>query len=370
MHFTTTPAALLPALADACTGIASNAQSLPILKNLKIVLDAAGLVLTGTDLETEIVTRAQPDTAHSAGACTVDAKRLHNICKALPPCATLTAKLDGERLTLRAAGSRYALATLPVDSFPAFDRTGLGPAAHLPADLLHAAINTVQFASAVNDVRYYLNGLHLYTAAGSLYVVASDGHRLAKWQAPVADLELPPIIIPRAAVQMLARKLKGAKHATLAAGHNKIVIDVDEQSVAAKLIEGWFPDWQRVWPRKLAHTLRIEREPLIQALQRISLVGSEKYRACKFAIQGSELHGELHLSASVQGEGEGNEILVPLEIKSRDFTIGFNAAYLIDALTTATGQEVTLGFTETLNSCLIETPNEPDIGFVVMPMRI
>jgi DNA polymerase III subunit beta len=366
MHFTTTPAALLPALADACTGIASRGQSEPILQNLKLVLDSAGLLITGTDCEVEIVTRAQPDTTHIAGACTVDAKRLHNICKALPPCATLTAKLDGERLTLRAAGSRYALATLPVDSFPAFDRTGLGPAAHLPADLLHAAINTVQFASAVNDVRYYLNGLHLYTAAGSLYVVASDGHRLAKWQAPVADLELPPIIIPRVAVQMLARKLKGAQHATLAAGTNKIVIDVDEQSVAAKLIEGRFPDWQRVWPRELAHTLRIEREPLIQALQRISLVGSEKYRACEFAVKGSELH----LSASAQGEGEGNEILTPLEIQSRDFVIGFNAAYLIDALNVATGPEVTLGFTETLNSCLIETPNEPGIGFVVMPMRI
>lgn len=363
MHFTITPVALLPALADAVTGIAA-ANHWPILHNVKLDLSADGLILTATDLETEIITRAEPASTPTAGAITVDAKRLLNICKALPPDTPITAKLDSERLRLTAAGSRYALATLPAADFPAFDRTGTGPAAAIPADLLYSAIATASFAMAVNDVRYYLNGLHLYTEGGNLYVIASDGHRLVKWQAPADDLELPPLILPGKAVNMIARKLKGASLATLAAGSNKIVIAIDGQSVAAKLIEGRFPDWQRVWPRELPTKLRVHRETLIRALQRIALIHTDKYRSCALSVEGAELR----LNTEVQGEGEGHETIA-IHANQDIAPTGFNAAYLIDALNAATGDEITMGFTEGNTNCLIESEDMPGVGFIVMPMR-
>ena len=371
MHLTITRTALLPPLADA-VGAVEKRQTLPILANVLLRLDATAetLILTGTDLETEIIARAPIETGgpDAAAAITVPAHRFKDLVQCLPEDARLSLTLRDDKPQIKAGSARFSLSTLPADGFPAFDRAGLEAASPFPADLLRSALATTAHAMALQDVRYYLNGLCLYVAADRLHAIASDGHRLAHWEAAIPDYaDTPQIIIPRKAVELLRRRLADADTAALAIGNKTLRLDLDEQSIATKLIEGRYPDYQRVWPRDIAYRYTVDRETLLAACRRIGQVSNEKYKPLTFETAGADIT----LKARTPEQHEGEDTVPILECTSREtISTGFNATYLIDALDTLPGEHVTLSFPERQNACLIESPDLPEAGIIVMPMRI
>lgn len=349
-------------------GAVERRQTIAALANVLIRASDDGLELTATDLELEL--RASTAVAvEEPGETTVSARKLLEICRTLPPEARVQVERDGERVVIRSGRSRFTLATLPATDFPVIeDVQGQVEFSVAQCDLKHA-IESIGFAMAQQDVRYYLNGLLVELAGDRLRTVATDGHRLSLCEvsAQVPETAGHQVIVPRKGVNELGRLLDGDSNEAVAVaiGSSHMQVNLPGLRFTSKLIDGRFPDYTRVVPEGGDKELRAQREALRQALVRASILSNEKYRGVRLAMSSEGLRIQTHNPDQEEAEEE-----VEVDFNGEPLEIGFNVTYLLDILASLEGDEVHVQFSDSNSSCLVTDPASGASRHVVMPMRL
>lgn len=367
MKFIINKAALLSPLQH-ITGVVEKKQTLPILSNTLLKGDASVLSLTATDLEIQIIAEAPIEEIEGTFKTTVPARKFFDICRLLPETAVIEVEVEESAFKLRSGSSRFRLATLPAETYPQFSSGDYIAEFSVASSQLKRALDKTIFCMAQQDVRFYLNGLMIESTNQFLRFVSSDGHRLAFCELP-ADISpgnLPQIIIPRKGILELQRLLAdNDQSVTVSVGANTVRLQTGRIDFHAKLIDGKFPDYQKVMASSTDLTLSIDKEKLKNALLRVSILANDK-------LNGIALHfGNDSLSLSSHNtEQEKAEEELEITYNGQPFSMGFNAAYLIDAVSHIDSDSVTLSFTEKRNSCLIEDYENQQFKFIVMPMRL
>lgn len=351
---------------QAVIGVVERRQTMAILSHVLLRAEEGVLSITATDLEVELIASADVD-MKTAGEVTVPGRKFYDICRALPEACTLEISLSGERLTLKAGRSRFTLSTLQASDFPLVEDVASESDIVVAQTELRSLIDKTQFSMAQQDVRYYLNGLLLETEAAVLRAVATDGHRLALAETSLAKKakDNSQVIVPRKGVLELNRLLDGDGELTIKLGSNHIRVDLEGVRLTSKLIDGRFPDYQRVVPAKAANVVKADRGLLRQALQRIGILSNEKYRGVRLELS----EGTATISANNPDQEEATET-VELEYAGGPMEIGFNVNYLMEALGAVESDEVELHVIDSNSSCLIVSPDTDAIKYVVMPMRL
>ncbi|MDH4055505.1 MAG: DNA polymerase III subunit beta [Gammaproteobacteria bacterium] len=365
MKFTATREALLTPL-QAVIGVVERRQTMPILSNVLLIAKDGQLAVTATDLEVELVARMEVD-AQSDGEITVSGRKLLDICRALPDGSSISVSLSGEKLTVKSGRSKFNLVTLPAAEFPVVEDIKAGQTISVSQAVLGRLIEKTHFSMAQQDVRYYLNGMLLETGGKYLRAVATDGHRLALCKAalPGGELDAQQVIVPRKGVLELQRLLTGEGDLNIELGSNHIRIQLQGIRFTSKLIDGRFPEYERVIPKESSNELKADRTEFKSALQRTAILSNEKYRGIRLVIRDSGVVLQAHNPEQEEAEEELN-----VEYSGEDIEIGFNVNYLLDALGAVEGDEVTVSVQDSNSSCLIRQPGNEDCTFVVMPMRL
>lgn len=348
-------------------GAVERRQTMPILANVLIKTDSNRLTVTGTDLEVELVAEAGELQA-SDGEVTVPARKLLDICRALPDEAQLDFQVDGDRVVVTSGRARFTLSTLPAADFPALDEISSSKELELSERELRHLILRSSFAMANQDVRYYLNGLMLEISASGIRTVATDGHRLAMCEltTPVNTESSQQVIIPRKGVQELLRLLEDSDDKVrLQIGSNHIRATLPHLRFTSKLIDGRFPDYDRVIPKDGDQVMRVERESLRKALSRASILSNEKYRGIRLVLVEGLLRIQAHNPEQEEAEDE-----IEAQYTGKAMEIGFNVTYLLDVLNTVEGDSIDATFKDANSSVLIRDPGAEDALYVVMPMRL
>jgi DNA polymerase-3 subunit beta len=357
---------LLKAL-QAVIGVVERRQTMPILANVLVVAKDRGLTVTASDLEVELIADAAVEKTEVPGEITVPGRKLLDITRALDQDATIGIQLDGDRLVVKAGRSRFVLSTLPAAEFPLVDRLEAINRLNLPQADLARLLDKTQFSMAQQDVRYYLNGLLIETSKRRIRAVATDGHRLALCEIPIEnqDVTSMQVIVPRKGVIELHRLLGAGQEVALAIGSNHVRANLDGIQITSKLIDGRFPDYERVIPTSEAATLEADRETLRGALQRAAILSNEKYRGVRLEL-GPNL---LRIQANNPDQEEARDE-VEVQYDGEAIEIGFNVTYLLDALSAVEGETVAIDFVDANSSCLIRSPKGGPAKYVVMPMRL
>lgn len=352
-------------------GVVERRQTLPILSNVLLVLEGTSLSLTGTDLEVELVGRLDLEAPGVDGEVTVPARKLVDICKSLPEGSNIEFSVDSGKATVKAGRSRFTLSTLPAADFPSVEASAGDISLSLEQSLVKQLIDGTAFAMAQQDVRYYLNGLYLEVLGGRLRVVATDGHRLALATAPgKVDAPDAGVIIPRKGVLELSRLLEGDRPVELAIGSNHIRAANQQFTFTSKLVDGKFPDYERVIPKNPDKSVVGNRAELKQAFTRTAILSNEKYRGVRLRLS----QDSLDITAN-NPEQEQAEELVAVEYSGAEIEIGFNVSYLLDVLSALSQTQVRLCLSDEASSALLEhaqppADDEPERLYVVMPMRL
>ena len=365
MKFTATREALLKPL-QAVIGVVERRQTMPILANVLLVAKDGQLAVTATDLEVELVAQADVE-IEGAGDVTVPGRKLLDICKALPDGAELAIALSGEKLGIKSGRSKFTLTTLPAADFPTVEDINAGQTLSLPQATLCKLLDKTHFSMAQQDVRYYLNGLLIETDGKHLRAVATDGHRLALSQVQLDGKKMPEqqVIVPRKGVLELQRLMSGEGDVDLQLGSNHVRIELEGIRFTSKLIDGRFPEYERVIPQDTSNQLVADRDLLKGALQRTAILSNEKYRGIRLIIRESGVVLQAHNPEQEEAEEE-----LEVKYKGDDIEIGFNVNYLLDALGAIESEEVTLSVVDSNSSCLLREPGKDDSKYVVMPMRL
>ncbi len=349
-------------------GVVERRQTLPILGNVRLEADPnGGVSLTTTDLEVEMMARLKSG-GQEAGATTVPARKLLDICRALPEGTTVTLRLDEGRVRVKGGSSRFALAALSAEEFPDVGQIEDGVRFSADRGVLAELLGRTSFAMAQQDVRYYLTGLLLEVSPGRLRTVATDGHRLALCDAEEELLAASEqaAIIPRKAINELERLLGQAEQTVeVTLGPRTARFALGQITLTTKLIEGQFPDYDRVIPKQIPKRLLVDRQPLREALGRVAILANEKFRGVR--LEAGE--GELRLVAH-NPENEEAEETIPARYEGDRLVIAFNASYLQDALGALDGETVELGFSDANSSALLGAPGTERYRYVIMPMRL
>ena len=351
---------------QAVIGVVERRQTMPILANVLLVARDGQLSVTATDLEVELVASADVEVG-TAGEVTVPGRKLLDICRALPEKAEISISQSGEKLSVRSGRSKFSLTTLPAAEFPTVDDINSAQTVDVPQSILVRLLEKTHFSMAQQDVRYYLNGLLLETGDKFLRAVATDGHRLALCQQEVkgAKLSEQQVIVPRKGVLELQRLLSGEGAVALEFGSNHIRVQLDGIRFTSKLIDGRFPEYERVIPQDTSNQLSADRLALRNALQRTAILSNEKYRGIRLIIRDSGVTIQAHNPEQEEAEEE-----LEVAYSGEDIEIGFNVNYLLDALGAIEADEVTLSVQDSNSSCLLREPDSEDTRFVVMPMRL
>jgi len=352
------------------TGVVERRQTLPVLANVLLVLDNQQLSLTGTDLEVELVGRVAVENPAVGGEITVPARKLMDICKSLPDSATLKFELDDSKAVIRFGRSRFSLATLPAADFPSVDEAKGTLRFSVPQHLLKRMIDSTAFAMAQQDVRYYLNGLLMEVGTDYLRVVATDGHRLALHTEPLTLDNVgskTQVIIPRKGILELSRLLAdgGDEAVELVLGTNHIRATTQNFTFTSKLVDGKFPDYDRVLPKGGDKILVANRNDLRQALNRTAILSNEKFRGIRLMLA----QNELKILANNPEQEEAEEI-VSVEYNGAPLEIGFNVSYLVDVLGVLSTETVQLVLSDAHSSVLMHAGEDSGSRYVVMPMRL
>jgi len=365
MKFTAAREALLKPL-QAVIGVVERRQTMPILANVLLVAKDGKLAITATDLEVELVANAEVD-IDGPGEVTVPGRKLLDICRALPDEAQLAIALSGEKLGIKSGRSKFTLMTLPAADFPTVEDINASQTIGLPQATLCRLLDKTHFSMAQQDVRYYLNGLLVETDGKHLRAVATDGHRLALCQVELSGKKMPEqqVIVPRKGVLELQRLMSGEGDVDLQLGSNHIRIELEGIRFTSKLIDGRFPEYERVIPQDTSNQLAADRELFKGALQRTAILSNEKYRGIRLIIRDSGVVLQAHNPEQEEAEEE-----LEVNYKGEDIEIGFNVNYLLDSLGAIESEEVTLSVVDGNSSCLLREPGNDDCKYVVMPMRL
>jgi DNA polymerase-3 subunit beta len=348
-------------------GVVERRQTLPILANVLVSATPEELVLTATDLEVELRTRA-PVHADGSAEFTLPARKLIDICKALPEGADIELSIEGDKATLRSGRGRYTLGTLPAQDYPSIEPSAASETLELPEGLLKRLIDKTHFAMAQQDVRYYLNGMLLEVRSGRIRTVATDGHRLALCDADFdsdANLDIQ-VILPRKAVLELSRLLGDTQDPVrLEISGSHVRLSLAKASFISKLIDGRFPDYERVMPAGELQVVVADKDALRQSLARTAILSNEKYRGIRFRLSPGLLHLQAHNPEQDEAEEE-----VEVEYQGQEMTIGFNVGYLLDVLGTLDSDDVRISVTDANSSSLITSADSDRCRYVIMPMRL
>ena len=372
---------LLAAL-QSVSGIVERRHTLPILANVMIRRHAGQCEFTTSDLEIQVRTSAAMDGDKGDFSTTVGARKLIDILRTLPPDQTVTLSAAQNKLTLQGGKSRFTLQTLPADDFPLVQEAAdFGPTFSVPQKTLKGLIDQVHFAMAVHDIRYYLNGILFVAEGRTLTLVATDGHRLALAQATL-DVEMPKqeVILPRKTVLELQRLLKdGAKDAkpakdgseaeaapiAMCFAANQARFTFSGMEFVTKLVEGKFPDFNRVIPKNHKQHITLGRGALLTSLQRAAILTSEKFKGVRMNFE----PGALRIASNNAEQEEAKEEL-EIDYGGPAIEIGFNVTYLMDVLSNMDQELVTLSLQDANSSALFTIPERDGFKYVVMPMRI
>jgi DNA polymerase-3 subunit beta len=353
---------------QAVAGIVERRHTLPILANVLIRKSGDRIELTTSDLEIQVRTAAELGGDASNFATTVGARKLIDILRSMPADQIVTLSATQSKLTLSGGKSRFTLQTMPADDFPLVQESAdFGPAFSVPQKTLRGLVAQVHFAMAVHDIRYYLNGILFVAEGKSLTLVATDGHRLALAQATLEnDIPKQEVILPRKTVLELQRLLKDEDTPIeMRFAPNQAKFSFAGMEFVSKLVEGKFPDYNRVIPKNHKNKVTLGRAPLLSSLQRAAILTSEKFKGVRVNIE----PGTLRIASS---NAEQEEAMEELEIDygGDAIEIGFNVTYLIDALMNMGQEMVTVELQDTNSSALITVPDQAGFKYVVMPMRI
>jgi len=367
MHFSISRENLLTPL-QLVAGITDRRQPLPMLANVLLVVDGSQLSLSGTDLEVELLGRVALEGECEPGEITVSVHKLMEICHSLPGGALIDIRLDGQKLTVKAGRSRFSLATLPAQDFPALHETSEGLGFRLLQSDLRHLLERTQFAMAQQDVRYYLNGMLLEIRNNLVRSVATDGHRMAMCSLPVTveTSETLQVIVPGKAVAALLKLLSSPQDGIdLVVGKNHIRASTGAFSFISRLVEGKFPEYERVIPKGGDKQLVVPRQALSEALKRTAILSNEKLRGIRLLLS----EGLLKLQANNPEHEEAEEEL-SIDYSGDTLEIGFNEKYLQQALAAMEGAQVQMMLSDNSSSALLQESQDSDSIYVIMPMRI
>lgn len=372
----TTQDKLLAAL-QSVSGIVEKRHTLPVLANVLLRKNAGTVQLTTSDLEIQIRTSAELGGDDGSFATTVGARKLIDILRTLPPEQTVSLQAQQNKLVLKGGKSKFTLQTLPAEDFPLVQEApNFGPAFQVPQKTLKGLLGQVAFAMAVHDIRYYLNGILFVAEGNELALVATDGHRLA-FASAALDVEMPKqeVILPRKTVIELQRLLSDlgapeggeAPMIEMQFAPNQARFSFSGMEFVSKLVEGKFPDYNRVIPKNHGNHVTLGRAPLLASLQRTAILTSEKFKGVRLNFDPG---GTLQIAANNAEQEEAIDEL-DIDYAGDAIEIGFNVTYLIDALANMSQEEmVRIELQDSGSSALITLPGNSGFKYVVMPMRI
>lgn len=350
------------------SGVVERRHTLPILSNVLIELEGDQLTLTATDLELQVASRTETQAGSSSHATTVSARKLQDILRALPDGSTVAMDLQDKRLQIKAGKSRFSLQTLPAQDFPKLSPAGNATAVlELGQKDLKQLLALVQYAMAQQDIRYYLNGLLLSLTSNGLTVVATDGHRLAMAVLPLPS-ELPQVdlILPRKAVLELVKLLgDGEAKTRIEFRENQVAFTFGSVEFVTKVVDGKFPDYQKVVPTGYRKHFTLDRQLLLQALQRAAILSNEKFRGVRWVLTENSLR-----IVSSNAEQEEAEEELEVQYTGEPLDVGFNVSYLLDVLANVPSAHVECFLGDANSSMLMRLPDNANFQYVVMPMRI
>jgi DNA polymerase-3 subunit beta len=370
MQFSISREKLLQPL-QSISGAVERRQTLPILSHIYIdVSDQNELTFIGTDLEVEIRLSLLLDGESTPGITTLPARKFSDLVKALPDHSEIKLAIDQNMATLRSGRSRFTLSTLSADDFPKVDELQeVASINELTQSQLKDLLHKTQFSMALQDVRYYLNGLLLELEENEIRFVSTDGHRLSYARHTTTESygEKKQVIIPRKAIQELMRLLGESNDPVkLSIGTNHLQFTLGDLTMTTKLIDGRYPDYDRVIPKEGDRTLVANKELFRSAISRVSILSNEKYRGIRMSM--SEESVAIHANNPEQEEAEEE---LQVTYRGANMEIGFNSSYMLDALSAVDEDEVTLYFIDENSSSLIHTESSSDeYKFVIMPMRL
>ena len=353
-------------------GIVERRHTLPILANVLIRKTGETVQLTTSDLEIQIRTHAKLDGDTGDFTTTIGACKLIDILRTMPADQTVSLESNQSKLILKGGKSRFTLQTLPAEDFPLVQEAAtFGPVFSVPQKTLKDLLGQGSFAMAVHDIRYYLNGILFVAEGKQLSLVATDGHRLA-FASATLDVDVPKqeVILPRKTVLELQRLLSDA------GGDNQPVIEMQFASNQAKfnfggmefvtkLVEGKFPDYNRVIPKGHKNSITLGRAALLASLQRTAILTSDKFKGVRLNID----PGTLRIAANNAEQEEAVDEL-DIDYGGDSIEIGFNVTYLIDALGNMDQDMVQIALSDSNSSALLTIPDNETFKYVVMPMRI
>ena len=349
-------------------GIVERRHTLPILANVLLRKTGGEVEFTTSDLEIQVRTHGTLDGDEGDFATTVGARKLIDILRSLPADQVVTLSAAANKLTLTGGKSRFTLQTLPAEDFPLVNESAeFGPAFSVPQKTLKTLINQVHFAMAVHDIRYYLNGILFVAEGKQLTLVATDGHRLGLAQAQLeTDIPKQEVILPRKTVLELQRLLKDEDTPIeMRFAGNQARFNFSGLEFVTKLVEGKFPDYNRVIPKNHQNAVILGRTTLLASLQRAAILTSEKFKGVRVNIE----PGLLRIASSNAEQEEAKEE-IEIDYEGDSIEVGFNVTYLMDALSNIVQDMVKIELQDGNASALITVPDQTGFKYVVMPMRI
>ena len=349
-------------------GIVERRHTLPILANVLLRKTGGEVEFTTSDLEIQVRTHGTLDGDVGDFATTVGARKLIDIQRSLPADQVVTLSAAANKLTLTGGKSRFTLQTLPAEDFPLVNESAeFGPVFSVPQKTLKTLINQVHFAMAVHDIRYYLNGILFVAEGKQLTLVATDGHRLGLAQAQLeTDIPKQEVILPRKTVLELQRLLKDEDTPIeMRFAGNQARFNFSGLEFVTKLVEGKFPDYNRVIPKNHQNAVILGRATLLASLQRAAILTSEKFKGVRVNIE----PGLLRIASSNAEQEEAKEE-IEIDYEGDSIEVGFNVTYLMDALSNIVQDMVKIELQDGNASALITVPDQTGFKYVVMPMRI
>lgn len=348
-------------------GVVERRQTMPILSYLLLRQEGEEITLTGTDLEVEVSARLSAS-KRSNCEMTLPARKLLDICRALPAGAVLEVKKEGDKAHIKAGKSRFTLLTQPTSDFPIIQIPQWDQTLRLQQKDLKFLFVQTQFCMAQQDVRYYLNGLLLEFTDKTLRAVATDGHRMA-----IAEIvhdqttnTARQVIVPRKGVQEITRLLEDAAESVeIQISQNHLRVKTEGLVFTSKLIDGKYPDYTKVVPTAQSKTIRIGREEFRDALSRVAILSSDKFRGVRLTLTGNNLKITAHNPEQEEAQEE-----VASDYRGEGMEIGFNVNYMIEAISAFPSRDITLGLNDPNSSCTITSPDTKTPLYVIMPMRL
>ena len=366
MKFITEKSQIVDSLQNAAA-VAERRQTIPILANLRLKIVDGKLEVTATDLEIQIKTYSELKDIQEEGETTVSARKMSELCRSLPEGENVSFSLANGKLTVSSNNFHADFATISADDFPEIEINEEQTPVTIQSGVLKRILSKTSFSMASQDVRYYLNGMLLELEGNKINGVATDGHRLAYSSAKsnAGDLDVRNIL-PRKAVLELSKLLStGEDPVELMIGPSYVDVKTQNLSFSSKLIDGKYPDYDKVFPTGEPLPLEISKELLQSALSRASVLSNEKYRGVRFQLS----EGELKLTAN-NPEQESAEEILKVDYKGMDLEVGFNIGYLLDVLNSIESEIVHFEFYGEDSSCIIKESNSEDDVYVIMPMRL